>query len=144
MKLLKYFLYALLLSAVYLSCEKEDNHGNLSPDEKIIGTWQLSKLVIEGEVIELNACKLKSTEEYFEDGTFVSNYFYKIDGKGDCLEGNDTWFWRYIRENEFIINEDTTIEVNFSNNNNAMTTIRYWDGDKSKGIEYERSYIRIE
>lgn len=84
-------LFAFALMGVTTSCNKDDDNGGGSNDSRLVGTWQISKVIAMGQDVTTMIPEVRITLN--ADGTGVTT----IDGH------NDSFHWR-VGGNSFTVN----------------------------------------
>ncbi|WP_378183994.1 lipocalin family protein [Aquimarina sp. SS2-1] len=87
MKIVKFFLASLILLSFACSSDDDSTTNSLIDGDLLIGTWQLTASVSNGEIIELDECDLQNTLEFTETGALnatVNNSSVTIDGSLIC------------------------------------------------------------
>lgn len=116
MKKLILFLGICLIAVSFNSCNNDDDD---TYSDEIIGKWRLNELIIkiDDESIDdfLTECDKKSTIEFFENGTYISNSFEFNDDENVCIPIETvTGTWENLGNNTYEISDIEIPGLTFS------------------------------
>ncbi|MCM4159485.1 hypothetical protein FHG64_10975 [Antarcticibacterium flavum] len=135
----KLFLFAgiVLLAAGFASCSSDDD--NEMPEERILGIWNIDRLLIDENFVELNECERRSTIQFFAGGDFTET-IYDGENPASCrnftIDGN----WRRLANGGYELEypeEEFTVNATIAS---SELTMQYTLDDEDEG---EQEYVRI-
>jgi hypothetical protein len=137
----KLFLFAgiVLLAAGFSSCSSDDD--NEMPEERILGTWNVDRLLIDENFVELNECERRSTIQFFAGGTFRET-IYEGENPASCANFIIEGAWNRVPNSTAAYEMDYPQE-DFTINANIVGTeliMQYTVEDEEAG---EQDYVRI-
>ena len=106
MKNLALFLCVLTLS---LSSCGNDDDGNNSSQDSLIGSWELFQTFINGDEVTLDICELMQTIIVKSDGTFTVESF-EDNGSSCVSDGISNGIWENLGNNSYKITSDIGTE----------------------------------
>lgn len=150
-----FYLSSLFVFALFMiSCDSDDdNNGNQTQAQLIVGTWEIYELNIfetyneEGEddaneTISFDVCDPNPLFVFSENGSLtISDVELDItfDGEVSCeVFGEISGTWEYVSGNTFILeseNEPFAAEITFSNGNNRIS-IKQTETDVDGNYEF--------
>ena len=114
---------------------------NVVPDP-IIGKWKQVQEFLDGEEIELSACDLLETFEFFEDGIFLEEEFEYNETTTECVASPiKTRIWKNIGGSQYILyklSDDTEEELTITFEGNTMTIELSLE---ENGVIYDAKFI---
>lgn len=132
------YLFLLLLLPFCFSCSNDDENYDsnatlISPEEKLIGTWQYFKYEEGGFSWELDECEKQITYQFFETGELTAELYLK-NNADECLHQTAFGHWVYLSsKDKFEIGLDATgtskVKVVFSENNTVLTINNIHEGE---------------
>ncbi len=128
-----------LLAAGFLSCSSDDD--NEVPEEMVLGIWNINRLLIDENFVELSECELRSTIEFFAGGTFRET-IYEGENPASCTNFTMEGTWSKLPNTTagYEMNypqEDMTINASIIA---TELTMQYTLEDEDDG---EQEYVRI-
>ncbi len=84
----KLSLFILIIATVFASCGSDDDAtqpetGEVNDETLIVGKWEVTSIVIDGEALEADDCELNSTLEIKADKTYEEQTYGGFSG-GPC------------------------------------------------------------
>ena len=73
------------------SCKKDDDAG--TSEDPIVGTWKLTKVLVDGKEVSLDECDKKDTYIFEADAKGVNNYHNTINNS-ECKLFSDDFTWK--------------------------------------------------
>jgi hypothetical protein len=118
-------LLILVFATIFIACNKDDDTSNeeTSSNKKlIVGKWDVTSIIIDGETLDAGDCELSSTIDIKQDGTYERQTYGGFTG-GNCSPDplvSGTW---ELSGNIFIQKGD----IDFSNTilEITETTLKY-------------------
>mgnify|MGYP000398005623 FL=1 len=96
----------LMMGLVFVSCNKDDDGGEVTTETRLVGTWKLISGLSAGEPDELNDCDKQTIAVFKDDSTFSEEYHYT---SGDsCLMSPTSGTWEITSEGKLKANYNTT------------------------------------
>ncbi|MFK8058532.1 MAG: lipocalin family protein [Polaribacter sp.] len=120
---MKKLLYLFIASAILFSCESNDEDGSLSGGDPIIGKWQLTSIVENGNEIA-TSCDKKSNATFSSNGTVVAVFYYESNST-NCESESSSLSWENLGNSNYKIfgnGDESTAKVNFTQNNTVMSS----------------------
>lgn len=99
----------LFVSTFFISCSNDDDKND-SPQETIIGKWQLEQRFTDNvEETLTEECEKKSTLEFKTDNTFIDIESF-VEQNNPCSSSTDPGTWEYNGDNTIKISYDGASE----------------------------------
>ena len=113
------FILTLIIGSSYLITCSSDDDDEPAAKDRIIGKWQLTEEFLNGIALPLDDCELKTTIEFFENGSYTERDYEYDDDELECLSlpvSNGTW--EYLGDSNYFISDIgiESLEMEFSGN----------------------------
>lgn len=133
MKILKNSFWILFIGTICFSCSDDDENTGLAASEKIIGSWNLSNRIINGEEVGIEYCELQTNFRFLEDGSFEADISIG-DNPDDCQSFSGSGEYDFEDESTIVIDpvaqsENTVWEIAFTDGGQVMELIDNSDGN---------------
>lgn len=136
---MKKFIYLFILIITLNSCESEDD----SSSDPIVGTWQLTSIIENGEEIATD-CEKENTVTFSSNATFTIIDSYD-NGNNSCSTDTATGSWKNKGNSNYsvtIFEKERETKVNFSKNNTVWSSTNT-DSDGGTTYTTTETYKKI-
>ncbi|WP_330442051.1 lipocalin family protein [Flavobacterium sp. C4GT6] len=133
-----------LITITLFSCSSDDN--NQPSQDKIIGSWQKTSLVVEGVNQNLSNCQLQTVYNFnASQNSFWSN-IYEENFEGECTLFTEDGDWEKLSESVYTVYTESegtvNYEVEFPNDNTLKLT--YNDGSVEQPHLAVTTFVRVD
>ncbi|WP_103867295.1 lipocalin family protein [Aquimarina sp. I32.4] len=137
----------LFLSALSISCSKDDDDSNADP---VVGTWQFVQLTASGDEIGITSCQKKDVLEFSSDGTLkmIEHKSTAVNDTENCDKKTETIHkWRVNSTNNYTLidssNNKTEVSAAIFVINNVLTIRTEFFNDDNTNGSTSREYKKI-
>jgi hypothetical protein len=136
MKKLHFYVVIILLAAGFTSCGNDDDQV---AGDRILGIWNIDRLLVDENFVELNECERRSTIEFFAAGTF-RDVIYEGENPTACTSMTIEGDWSNLNTGTYELDyPDLDMVINASVTGTELT-LQYTEEDELEG---EQEYVRI-
>lgn len=134
MKPIKILFVLFLATATLLSCNKDDDDNQVTPEPSIVGTWQLMAKTMNDEPDPLDDCEEKTT--FVFDESELTSYTYE----GEDCEIEEILIYEFTLEGDTLTlrTEDIMAEYTIEKLTESTLQLSYQFDDFIYGATFER------
>ncbi|WP_276169015.1 lipocalin family protein [Zobellia alginiliquefaciens] len=138
-----FILFSAIALGLFSSCSDDDSSD--SPEDALLGSWQITAELENGDPYELDKCDLEETIIFRSDGVFeFFDYDPAEDNENECvLDDSSLGEWSSLADGKLTVVEDNsksyTVDYSISGSTLMITDVEEY-GDEI--VVYETFYTR--
>ncbi|HSI69639.1 MAG TPA: fimbrillin family protein [Gillisia sp.] len=137
MKKFLFYFGLIFLAAVMVSCGNDDDQ--VAAEDRVLGIWNIDRLLIDENFVELNECERRSTIQFFAAGTF-RDVEYEGENPASCTSSTLEGDWNRLNTGIYELDYPEIEMVVEANIVGTELILQYTVEDEDIG---EQEYVRI-
>jgi hypothetical protein len=136
MKKLHFYVVLIFLATGFISCGNDDDQV---AEDRILGIWNIDRLLVDENFVELNECERRSTIQFFAAETFTE-MIYEGENPTACASMTMEGDWTSLNTGTYEMDYPDLDMVITATLTGTELTLQYTEEDELEG---EQEYVRI-